>query len=93
MLAYPEKINADLIGQDCLLDQVPNNLAMRQKMIVGTGRDIAKRIQPQLKRIRHRSSGRSSPAPPDDSPMTALRSCPGGRGVYRMVKASLGQNC
>ena len=49
MLAYPEKINASLIGQDCLLDQVPNNLGMRQKMTVETCRDIAKRIQPQLK--------------------------------------------
>jgi len=34
---------------DCRLDQVPNNLGMRQKMTVETCRDIAKRIQPQLK--------------------------------------------
>jgi hypothetical protein len=47
MLADPEEVDADLIGQDALLDNVPDRLGVRLRAIVLAVGPIAERVEPQ----------------------------------------------
>ena len=48
MLAHADEVDAQSIGQHRLLDDVPDDLRMRQETAVSAGGDVAKGVQPQL---------------------------------------------
>jgi len=50
MLPDAEKIDAQPVGQDALVDHIADDLRVRQKPAVGAGRDIAERVQSELER-------------------------------------------
>ncbi len=45
VLADPEEVHADLVGQDPLLDDVPYGLGVGQRAVVLVVGDVAKRVQ------------------------------------------------
>ena len=53
MLAQADEIEADLVGHDALLNNVPKRLCLREKPSVAADRDVAKGINTKLDRIRH----------------------------------------
>jgi hypothetical protein len=53
MFAHAEEVQADLIRQNPFLDDVPQRLRLGQLPAVGRDRDVAKRIYPELDRVRH----------------------------------------
>src|ERR1700722_3020666 len=53
MLADPDKIDPELVSKHRLVDDVPNHLRVRQRLAVGASRHVPKRIQPELKILRH----------------------------------------
>ena len=54
VLSNSEKVDADRIGEDRLVDDVADHLRMRQEAAVGTGGDVAEGIQPKLEMLCHR---------------------------------------
>ena len=48
MLADAEEVDAQLVGEHRLLDDVADHLRMRQQVAVGPRGDVAERIQPKL---------------------------------------------
>ena len=43
----PEEVDADLVGENALLDEVPDRLRVRQRAAVGVVGDVAERIEPE----------------------------------------------
>ena len=74
MFADAERLDAELIGEHRLVDDVANDLRVRDEAAVRRGGDVAERIEPEFKRLRHgscRSSGarrRRSPSWPGSAP-------------------------
>jgi hypothetical protein len=55
VLANAETINADFVGENRLLDDVADDLCMRQQLAVGPHCDVAKSIQSEFKNLCHDS--------------------------------------
>ena len=53
MLADAEKVDAQIVGENRLVDDVANDLGMRQWIAIMSGRDITKGIKSKLKTYRH----------------------------------------
>jgi hypothetical protein len=47
MLADAEEVSADLLGQDSLLDDVPDRLGMRERPVGLVMRDVAEGVEPK----------------------------------------------
>ncbi len=56
MLAHAEEVHAQPVGQHCLLDDVANDLGVRQRNAVGPAGHVAKGVQAKFQRLRHRIS-------------------------------------
>ena len=61
MLADAEEIDADLVGQDRLVDDVADNLRGRERLAVGAGSNVAERVEAEFERMRHGGSGERAP--------------------------------
>ena len=46
----PDEVDADLVGEDALLDEVPDRLRMRQRTVVLVVGDVAERVEPEDER-------------------------------------------
>ena len=49
VLADPEEVDADLVGEDALLDEVPDRLRVRERAVVLVVRDIAEGVEAEDK--------------------------------------------
>jgi hypothetical protein len=45
VLADPEEVDADLVGQDALLDEVADRLCVRERAVLSIVRDVAERVE------------------------------------------------
>jgi hypothetical protein len=66
VLSDAEEVDADLVGQDTLLDDVPDRLGVRERVVVGVVGDIAERVEPEDEwegRGWHESECSRSPSP------------------------------
>ena len=52
VFADPEEVDADLVGEDALLDEVPDRLRMRQRAVVVVVGDVAEGVEPEDERER-----------------------------------------
>ena len=56
VFADAEEVDADLVGQDALLDDVADRLRVRQRAVVGVVGDVAERVEAEdereLRRLR-----------------------------------------
>jgi hypothetical protein len=46
----PEEVDADLVGKDALLDDVPDRLRMRERAVVFVVRDVAECVEAEHER-------------------------------------------
>src|SRR5882757_10887433 len=53
VFADAEKIDAQIVGENRLVDDVADDLSMRQQMAIIASRDVAKGIQPKFQTSRH----------------------------------------
>ena len=53
MLADADEIDADLVGEDALLDQVADDLRLMQRLSVRTVGDVTEGVEPQFDRLNH----------------------------------------
>ena len=53
MFADAEKVDAEIISEHRLVDDMANDLGMRQWMAITSGRDISEGIKSKLKTCRH----------------------------------------
>ena len=53
MLAKPDEVDADLVGEHRLLDHVADDLGVRQRLAVGSRRDVAESIESEFENLRH----------------------------------------
>jgi hypothetical protein len=56
VFADAEKVDTQIVGKNRLVDDVANDLRMRQWIAIMSGRDITKSIKSKLKTYRHVSS-------------------------------------
>jgi hypothetical protein len=53
MLANAEGVDADLVGEHALVDDIADGLHVGQRLAVGAGGDVAKGIQSEFKSLCH----------------------------------------
>ena len=53
VFANAEGINADLVGEDALVNDVADDLRVGEGVVIGAGGDIAESIQSEFKRLCH----------------------------------------
>jgi hypothetical protein len=53
MLADPDEVDTEFVGQHRLVDDVADHLGMRQRRTVRSAGDVAKRVQSKFERCRH----------------------------------------
>jgi hypothetical protein len=56
VLADPEEVHAGLLGEDSLLDKVPDRLGMGQRAVAGIVSDIAEGVEAEDKRELRRTA-------------------------------------
>ena len=62
MLADAECIDAESVGEDRFIDQIADDLCVGLRPSVGSGGDVAKSVQPELKLVCHDASRKHDPA-------------------------------
>jgi hypothetical protein len=50
MLADPEKVDTNLIGENTLIDEIANRLTVRERPIIAVSRDVAERVKAENER-------------------------------------------
>jgi hypothetical protein len=50
VLSDSEEVDADLVGEDALFDDVPDRLRMREREVVFVMRDVAERVEAEHER-------------------------------------------
>ena len=53
MLADADEIDADLVGEHGLLDEVADHLRVRQRLAVRTVGDVAEGVEAEFNRVNH----------------------------------------
>ena len=48
MIADADEIDAQLVGEDRLVDEIADDLGLREGSTVGAKRDVAERVEPEL---------------------------------------------